>query len=242
MRGVDQRQTLQLLAYIAQGDLSHKIRHQLRAAHPRAKPEQVDDALQHAFVRAVGTCRRQSQGEVYVWLRTTAHRELLTTYRRAKRETPVQDAEQTGAFPANATVGVEDELAARDARARLHWLGQAIIARLSPRQRVIAALHAEGHTRREIATQVGVTERTAKRELERIMTAGRHELLRIAGSGCPDGETLIARTAFRLADADQARQAQLHLVDCRQCVGVYERLQAWSQDAGTSVLAQFPEA
>jgi DNA-directed RNA polymerase specialized sigma24 family protein len=67
------------------------MRSQLAGWHPRATREQVDDAFQEACLRAVERCRAVSQGEVFTWLRTTAHRQLLNMERRARREVLVED-------------------------------------------------------------------------------------------------------------------------------------------------------
>ncbi len=61
------------------------------------------------------------------------------------------------------------------------------------------------------------------------MTAGREQLVQLAGRGCASGERLVTRLAFGLASDREARQAQLHLATCPQCAGLYERLDLWRE-------------
>lgn len=65
------------------------------------------------------------------------------------------------------------------------------------RQRAIAALYSHGRRRPEIAEHLGMTPRSVKRALERIMAVSREELVRLAGHGCESGESLVARRGSR---------------------------------------------
>jgi hypothetical protein len=71
-------------------------------------------------------------------------------------------------------------------------------------------LHCHGLARNEIASHLGVTPRVVKRAVEEVLAMSRDQLTRLVGYGCPDGHELIARYAFGLAGAGDARRAQLH--------------------------------
>lgn len=86
-----------------------------------------------------------------------------------------------------------------------------------------------GRKRPQIATHLGMTRRSVKRQLEQIMTAGRAELVRLAGHGCATGEPLVARLVFGLATPREIRDAQLHLATCPRCGLLYERLDVWRE-------------
>jgi len=57
-----------------------------------------------------------------------------------------------------------------------------VIARLSDHQRDIAVLHSDGLRRLQIAARLGLSDRSVKKALERIMAVGRDELVRLAGT------------------------------------------------------------
>jgi hypothetical protein len=104
-----------------------------------------------------------------------------------------------------------------------------VLAALTEPQREIVALHSRGCRRPEIAERLGVTPRSVKRALERIMALGRAELVRLAGHGCGSGERLVSRLAFGLASEHEIRAAQLHLATCPRCGALYERLDLWRE-------------
>lgn len=218
-----------LLARIAAGDLAAKLRAQVAAWHPSATREQVEDAFQQACLLAEEGCRGQAEGEVFTWLRTTTHRELGHMLRRARFEIPAGDAFGTlEAIPDQAD-GLVEQLIEREDQEELARVARAVVERLSERQRHIAALHARDRRRPEIAQHLGMTPRTVKRQLERIMAVGRAELVRLGGHGCDDGESIITRFAFGLASPREVRLAQLHLATCPKCAALYDRLEVWRE-------------
>ena len=77
--------TRALIVQIAGGEQGAKLRSQVTRWHPGATREQVEDAFQEACVRAERSCRGQSEGEVFTWLRTTTHHELGHLRKRAWR-------------------------------------------------------------------------------------------------------------------------------------------------------------
>lgn len=68
--------TRALLEQIIGGSRGAQLRAKLANANPSATPELIDEAFQVACIRASTACHGQTEGEVYVWLRTTAHREI----------------------------------------------------------------------------------------------------------------------------------------------------------------------
>ena len=225
----DRELTRALVERIARGERRAALRSQVAAWRPGASVEHVEEALQEACLRAERACYGQTEDEVFAWLRTTARRELARIHERARREVPVDAAELALRVGIGAAVGPEEELIEREDGAEVERAAHAVLGRLSERQRQIAALHARGRKRPQIAAHLGMTPRTVKRQLEQIMTVGRAELVRLAGQGCAAGEPLVARFVFGLASPREVRDAQLHLATCPRCGILYERLDLWRE-------------
>ena len=231
----DRELTRALIERIARGERTAALHSQVAAWRPGASPEYVEEAVQEACLLAERACHGQTEGEVFAWLRTTARRELGRIHERARRELLVDAAELAPRLGIGVAVGPEEELIEREDDAELELAAHAVLARLSERQRKIAALHARGRKRPQIATHLGMTPRSVKRQLEQIMTVGRAELVRLAGQGCAAGEPLVARLAFGLASPQEAGEAQLHLATCPRCGILYERLDLWREKVATLV-------
>jgi RNA polymerase sigma factor (sigma-70 family) len=227
--GSDRDLTRGLIKEIARGQLGAKLRSQVAAWHPQASRDEVDEAFQEACLRAEGRCYGQTEGEVFSWLRTTTHRELGQMKRRTRREVLVDINSPEFQVADIADASPEQLLLDREAEAEVERITHAVLARLSERQRQVIALHSHGRQRAEIATHLGMTPRSVKRAIERIMAEGRDELVRLAGRGCESGEPLVARLAFGLASARERRQAQLHLAGCPTCGAMFERLDCWRE-------------
>ena len=91
-----------------------------------------------------------------------------------------------------------------------------------------AALYSHGRRRPEIARHLGITPRSVKRALERIMAVSRDELVRLAGTAVGRASA-GGRLAFGLAGPRETREAQLHLATCPRCGALYERLDLWRE-------------
>ena len=117
----------------------------------------------------------------------------------------------------------------REDEAEILRVTRVVVESLSERQRDVAALHTRGLHRREIAERLQLSQRVVKRSMEQVLAIGRDELIKLAGHGCDDGEGLVARFAFGLAGAREARLAQLHLATCPRCGAMYERLDLWRE-------------
>jgi RNA polymerase sigma factor (sigma-70 family) len=209
--GPEREVTRRLIEAIAGGVQGARLRSQVAAWNAGATREEVAEAFQEACRLALRSCRGRSEGEVYVWLRTTTHRELghmrRRAWRRAARERPVDESSASLESAMLSAPGPEDELLERERTAELEELAGAVLAALTEPQREIVALHSRGCRRPEIAERLGVTPRSVKRALERIMALGRAELVRLAGHGCGSGEHLVSRLAFGLASEREIRAA-----------------------------------
>ena len=227
-----------LIEHIASGQLGGKLRSQVASWHPGVSRDEVDEAFQEACLAAQRSCRGQTEGEVFTWLRTTTHRELGHMERRARTRSRRELLTDVAAPDFQlAVVGQrpEDVLIEREDQEEVGRVTRAILARLSERQCQIVALHSHGLRRPAIAEHLGMTPRSVKRALERIMAEARGELVRLAGRGCEAGEPLVARLAFGLASPRETRLAQLHLAGCPTCGALYERLDLWREKVAAFV-------
>jgi len=221
--------TRALLEKIAGGDGAVKLRRQVIGWNPGATDEQVEDAFQEACERAERSCHGQIEAEVYTWLRTTTHHRLGRMRERRERE-PIDAKPLDALDPAVVSApGPDDIVLERENRAELQIVASALLDHLSARQRDVAALHAHGFRRREIAERLHMSPRLVKRLMEEILTIERAELADMAGHGCEEGHEQVARYAFGLAAEREARRAQTHLISCERCGEMYARLDVWRE-------------
>jgi RNA polymerase sigma factor (sigma-70 family) len=221
--------TRALLEAIARGRRGEQLRATVAAWNRGATREQIDEAFQEACARAARLCTGQTMGEVYVWLRTTTHRQLGEMRERVRHEIPVDVSNAAFESTDGSLASPVEVLIEREDRAEIDRLTLALLDRLAERERQIAVLHSHGLARAEIAEHLGVTPRIVKRSVESILATGRDQLVRLVGFGCPDGHELVARYAFGLAASREARHAQLHLLSCARCGTMYERLDGWRE-------------
>ena len=85
--------TQTLIERVAAGERYAALHTQVAVWRPAASREQVEEAVQEACLRAERACHGQTEDEVFVWLRTTARRELGRIDERARREV-LMDAAQ----------------------------------------------------------------------------------------------------------------------------------------------------
>lgn len=223
--------TADQLRRIAAGDLGGRLHAELARWHPQCSHDEIDDAIQTACNYAAGGgCDGTSEGAVYTWLRITAHRWLQREL-ATRRELPVDPASNVLDNDRRAASAEQQAIELADARDG-QALVERVIAALSDRQRTILALHLAGRNRPQIAAQLALTDRTVKREIERIMATARAELGELAGGGCDDGEPLVVRLACGLADNAQAIRARVHLASCDRCADLSRALEGWREKAG----------
>lgn len=227
--------TRALLEQIASGDRGRQLRAKVRQANPDMDDGRIDDAFQIAYERAARSCKGQSEGEVYVWLRTTMIRELGHVRGRIEREAPVDwSAESLSRFR-RCDTSVADEVAEREAEGEVLDLAASVLDELTERQRAVAVLYAHGLQRKEIADHLDITPRVVKRSLEQLLSSGRQRMIRLAGGGCPEGEPLVARYAFGLGSQRDVQRAQAHLATCPRCGALYERLDLWREQVAAAI-------
>jgi DNA-binding CsgD family transcriptional regulator len=171
--------------------------------------------------------------------RTTSSMATGSTFGRSRRI--VSDSQ--GPFflrLADRRDGPEREVARREDREELRQLCQTVLRWLSPRQRYVLALWADGTEAKEIAGHLGASERAIRKDLERIRAVTRQHVIARAGHGCPEGEGLISRYSFRLAGPEEARDAHLHLATCAHCGVFYMRLELWREEVLARAAALLP--
>jgi RNA polymerase sigma factor (sigma-70 family) len=190
----------------------------------------VEDVFQEVCLRAScnGGCHGQSPGEVYNWLRTATLRrvreQLNTGWRR--RELPVDWAAEQRQ-PRDTTAGVDAEVLDRERQRELAELVKTALAELDEPQRKVAVLHAYGLKGPEIARQLRVSRKRVARLKEQMLAGAREALASHAGAGCDEGDGLVRRLAFGLANAPEHSEAELHMASCERCTAVYRRLELW---------------
>jgi RNA polymerase sigma factor (sigma-70 family) len=222
----------ELLRPYVSGERGGKLRSQLAALHPDSSKEKIEEAIQAACDRFVDKAEGISApGQVYAWVRTTAHRILNREEDQRLRELPVDPTHTSLSEVAANDPGPAEEAIAHEDEAELVTLVREVSDSLPERKREILALYGAGYKRPEIASRLGLSERAVKRDLLEIMDEARAAIARKAGGGCLRGEPLVLRFAYGLASAAEAEQAQLHMKSCHRCEVLWERLDAWREKA-----------
>ncbi|MBS1887551.1 MAG: hypothetical protein JSU06_10220 [Actinobacteria bacterium] len=222
-----------LRSFAREGDRGGALRAQLADQFPTRSADQIEDAVQQACQAFLEEGEGISTPDrAYLWLRTAAYRHLIHEVRRENRMVPVNPTEGPIEHAASEDPGPAAELVAIEDDRDLAILVEQVAGSLSERRRRILALWAIGLKRPEIATRLGVSERSVKRDLIAIMDEARSVLSREVGGGCLQGEPLIARLIYGLASAPEAEQAHRHLQRCGRCTAFAERLEAWQSKAG----------
>jgi RNA polymerase sigma factor (sigma-70 family) len=225
-----------------QGQRARALRAQLASWHPEGSAEEIEDAIQTACERFLEHAEGiKAPGEVYVWIRTTAHRVLNRETVRYVHELRIDPSENgLEDIPAEEP-GPAEELISNEDDADLTKLVEEVCASVSDRGRAVLALHGTGCKRPEIADRLGLSERIVKRELEEIMQKARAVISRLSGGGCAVGEVGVLRFVCGLATASEEAQARDHLARCGRCEIFCERLIAWREKVGATLPAPVAE-
>lgn len=218
--------TLALVEEIAAGEAGVKLISQVQRWFPDATRDDIEEAFQEACLRAASACRGQIKGEVYIWLRTTTHRYLDRMRQQTNCEVPT-DVRTWSDSSGAALSDPEAQLIEAEEEAEIHQLSRDLLGRLTEHQRQVAAMYAHGAQKPEIAQRLGLTPKSVKRALERVLAAGRDELSTAAGRGCKESGVLVSRFAFGLTSQRESRAALAHLTSCADCAHLLECLDVW---------------
>ncbi len=222
-----------LFQSVIRGERGQRLRTQLAGQHPECSAEEIDEAIQIACDRFVDKAEGISApGQVYTWIRTTAHRVLGREAGYQAHERPVDPS--GGALQAlvSEEPGPADELIAHEDEVDLARLAEEVSSSLSEPRRDVLALYGAGYKAPEIASRLGLPERTVKYYLHEIIGEARVALIRLSGGGCELGEPLVMRFACGLATSAESVKARLHLSRCQRCELFNERLNEWREKAG----------
>jgi len=80
--------TQRRVAGIADSASAGRLKTSLRRSHPRRSPDEINDALQHAYAQALERCEAKGERQVYGWLWRTADRRLCDRGRQLAHEMP----------------------------------------------------------------------------------------------------------------------------------------------------------
>lgn len=230
--------TRRLLERIAAGPTGARLRMELARRHGDLGRDEIDDAFQEALQRALVACRGEREYEVYSFLRVTMRNCLSDGRLRAAREQSEEnDGVRLGSAPDERPTP-EAQLGKSEDRSELRELKASVLGRLGDRQRRVLAMRIEGLEVEAIAGREAASRKAIRKDIERIFTVGREEILRRSGFGCPEGHDLVSRYAFRLR-ADWTA-AQLHIAGCERCSRLFANLDSWRERA--AAVLPFPAA
>jgi len=225
------RRHLESIAATAAAD---RLKASLRRSHPCRSSEEIDDALQDALLRGYAHCQASDEDSVWTWLWRTADRRLKDRGRSLAREVPTPD-HSTVMLQATGPDDPQRELEREGRHSELIDLFEALSTTLSARQRAVLALHVRGRKRPAVASELGISERVVKRQLENILGSARTLLANRCGGGCEDGDADVWRLAFGLATGPEAARAQAHLISCAACQAFLARLGWWREAAAAAI-------
>lgn len=227
---------------LVRGERVRALQAQLADWHPECSPDEIEDAIQTACKRFLEHAEGiTAVGEVYTWVRTTAHRLLNRETARHAHEFGVERIDERMADIPDEHAGPAEELIGREEDADLAALVEEVNSSLPERKRDVLALWAAGEQRPDIADRLGLSQRKVKRELLEIMDEARAALARMAGGGCRYGEPLVLRSVCGLATSIEEDRIRQHLTRCGRCEILSERLIVWREKASAMLPAPVVE-
>jgi DNA-directed RNA polymerase specialized sigma24 family protein len=143
--------TRDALDRIAGGALRDQLAGEVGRRFRHRSADDIEEAFNEAYSRALTSCRWRQDREVYGWLRRAMVNWLIDRQRLERRE-PAADT-TSGAFQELAD-GRGDPLALlgrRQERREVRQVHRAVLKQLSDRQRRVVSMHAKGAERKEIA-------------------------------------------------------------------------------------------
>jgi RNA polymerase sigma factor (sigma-70 family) len=214
---------------IAEGALHQQLVGEVARKFQRRAADEVEDAFQEAYTRALTRCHWRREKEVYGWLRRAMVNWLIDRGRRERLEFLADTSSGQFLDVADARDEPLRVLGRQEDREDIKDVHLTVLDRLSERQRRVISLHADGTERKEIARRVAASENAVKKDLKRVFRVARDEVIGRSGHGCSEGESLVIRYAFGLGgDAIPAR-AQLHLAQCERCGEFFRELESWRE-------------
>ncbi|MBS1885664.1 MAG: sigma-70 family RNA polymerase sigma factor [Actinobacteria bacterium] len=213
-----------------QGNL---LRSQLSRRFSGLPEEEIEEAVQTACRRFLDRAPDVSDpAAVHAYLHRSAYNLLVDELARRARTVVIDPTADVVEETASADPGPAEELIALEDEAELRMLVEEVAASLTDRQRDVFSLWASGRRRSEIASELGIKERTVKWALEETMQRSRAALAERAGGGCEEGESLVLRFVCGIAEAGEALRARAHLERCGRCGSLADQLEAWRDKAG----------
>lgn len=197
--------------------------------------DEIAEASQEAYLRALRACPVEDEAAIYAWLRRTMDNLLMDRMRLLSHEAPVSDTAGVFVRASDTSADPERELERTEKRRELVALFELVSRELAPRQRAVLGRYARGVRRRQVARELGLSERVVKRELEMILARARALLVERSGGGCGEGNGAVLRYAFGLASETEAAQAHVHLSSCPSCQAFLERLASWREAAAAAI-------
>ena len=76
---------------IARGHLADRLRASLHRRHPQFTDDELAEAFQEAYLRALRACPVEDEAAIYAWLRRTMDNLLVDRLRLLSHEAPVGD-------------------------------------------------------------------------------------------------------------------------------------------------------
>jgi RNA polymerase sigma factor (sigma-70 family) len=220
---------------IARGPLADRLRASLQRRHPRCSADEIAEAFQEAYLRALRACPVEDEAAIYAWLRRTMDNLLVDRMRLLSHEAPVSDTAGVFVRASDTSADPGQELERTEERRELVALFELVSQELAPRQCAVLGLYVRGVRRRQIARELGLSERVVKRDLEGILARARALLIERSGGGCGEGNGAVLRYAFGLASGSEAARAHVHLASCPSCQSFLERLGSWREAAAAAV-------
>jgi RNA polymerase sigma factor (sigma-70 family) len=214
---------------IAGGPLRGQLVGEVARRFPHRPADDIEEAFHEAYTRGVTSCRWRRDIEVYGWLRRTMVNWLIDRERRERRELVADTT--GGAFLEVADAQAEPlrVLGRRQDRQEIRDVHLTVLKQLSARQRRVAAMHAKGTERKEIARRVAASENAVKKDLKTVFRVARDQVVVRSGHGCSHGEALVISYAFGLGGKAIPAKAQLHLAHCDRCGQFLRELEAWRE-------------
>ena len=220
---------------IARGPLADRLRASLHRRHPHFADDEIAEAFQEAYLRALRACPVEDEAAIYAWLRRTMDNLLVDRMRLLSHEEPVSDTAGVFVHASDSSADPEQELERTEERRQLVAVFELVSRELPPRQRAVLGLYVRGLRRRQVARELGLSERVVKRELENMLARARALLIERSGGGCGEGNGAVVRYAFGLASKTEAAQAHAHLASCPSCQSFLERLGSWRDAAAAAI-------